>query len=886
MLDSTFAPAGQQPEPRLTTADHVAAYRADGLAVCRLHPQHKRPTDAGWPTRSAEPADFRAGDGVGLLCGSLSDAGRPGCSLVCVDLDSTAAVAAADRHLPPTGMVDGRPGKPRAHRWYLVPNDSIPGWATSAAPQAAAAAIERCGHPGPFVKHIRGADGQVAIDFLGTGGQAAVPPSLWTSPDGQRTEPREWEGGERGEPAVVSFQYLWEAVGALARSVGCTPLNGPPTADPGPPAGAGRRAAGCGPPCGTGTGIVPADAEREINITPELIGRAERYLAAVPDADLSRAGRGGHDTLFRHASAVANGLGVRDPGVLADLLERGYNARLRALDAARPGEGFEPWSVAELEHKIRDALAAGPPPGKEPGWLLGGGADDPPRGWDDPARLAREVAAEHHFVFVQDAAYQYVGAAYRAVSDDALRALVQTRVEGAAEAEYRRLVGRWEAAEGVSAAWQALDADGAAAAFVDRAAAERAVRRHASGRPDRVPRVSGRLVGETVWSLKALRRLPDRTPFDVLLPAADPRPWLTVGNGILDLGPGGPALLPHTRDWFARAALPVQFDPAAPPPARWLEFLREVMEGDTDRVGLLQEVTGWCLDRESGVQAFVVAVGPGGNGKSVFFHVLRQLLGPANTAAVGLDQLSGRAHRFAAHELLGRLANLKADQGYFESEDESVLKELTGGDEVMFEAKGRQPVFAPNRAKLLFGCNQLPRFRDRSDGVWRRLVPVPFAWAVPPARRDPTMLAPGRWAAELPGVLNWALAGLARLRARGRFELPAACGELAAQHRLDSNPARAFLAERYQPDPAGGGFVPSAGLYQEYRKWCADSGYDHPLPAVPFGREVASQFPAARSCSRRVGFPAPVRGWSGLRPSGTPGVRGTGPPGCNGSGGS
>ena len=71
-------------------------------------------------------SEFGPGDGVGLLCGPLSNGGNPGHALVCVDLDSPGALARADEFLPDTGMIEGRPAKPRSHRYYLVPNSTIP----------------------------------------------------------------------------------------------------------------------------------------------------------------------------------------------------------------------------------------------------------------------------------------------------------------------------------------------------------------------------------------------------------------------------------------------------------------------------------------------------------------------------------------------------------------------------------------------------------------------------------------------------------------------------------------------------------------------------------------------------------------------------------------
>jgi hypothetical protein len=89
----------------------VSRYRSSGLAVAAIRPGEKVPGYRGWTQRSLEPQDFRPGDQVGLMPGGLSG------DLVCVDLDSQDAVARADEFLPPTAMIEGRPGKPRSHRY-------------------------------------------------------------------------------------------------------------------------------------------------------------------------------------------------------------------------------------------------------------------------------------------------------------------------------------------------------------------------------------------------------------------------------------------------------------------------------------------------------------------------------------------------------------------------------------------------------------------------------------------------------------------------------------------------------------------------------------------------------------------------------------------------
>src|SRR5262245_1531696 len=103
----------------LTVREWAAEYRSRGWAVARIQPGQKRPKEEGWNLRSCEPGEFLDNWGVGIQAGALSG------NLVCVDIDCYGALAEADKYLPSTGLVEGRPGKPRSHRWYVV-TDLVP----------------------------------------------------------------------------------------------------------------------------------------------------------------------------------------------------------------------------------------------------------------------------------------------------------------------------------------------------------------------------------------------------------------------------------------------------------------------------------------------------------------------------------------------------------------------------------------------------------------------------------------------------------------------------------------------------------------------------------------------------------------------------------------
>ncbi|VTR94141.1 Phage/plasmid primase, P4 family, C-terminal domain protein OS=Singulisphaera acidiphila (strain ATCC BAA-1392 / DSM 18658 / VKM B-2454 / MOB10) GN=Sinac_4213 PE=4 SV=1: Prim-Pol [Gemmata massiliana] len=297
-------------EKRSHKADSIrsaaADLRAAGYSLCRINPNEKRPTYEEWPTRSLEPKEFGPDDLLGIICGPLSDAGRPGHALVVVDLDQPDAMNLATEFLPPTERIVGRRSKPRAHWYYLVPLTSIPEWAKSPAEQGATAAKDRTGHPGPFKKQFRHRETNVGvIDFVGTGGQVVAPHSL--HPSG---EIREWSDEPPGEPAVVEFPALWAAVCKLAAACGCE---------------------------------IPKIAHASVlppTPRPESVEQAIAYLGNMSPAV---SGSGGHGQLFAAARAVVWGFEL-GPEVGFDVLRTHYNPRCSP-----------PWSDSELRHKCEEA---------------------------------------------------------------------------------------------------------------------------------------------------------------------------------------------------------------------------------------------------------------------------------------------------------------------------------------------------------------------------------------------------------------------------------------------------------------------------------------------------------------------------------------------------
>ena len=289
----------------------------------------------------------------------------------------------------------------------------------------------------------------------------------------------------------------------------------------------------------------------------------------------------------------------------------------------------------------------------------------------------------------------------------------------------------------------------------------------------------------------------------------------------------------HTARFMSTACLPFAFDPDAQC-QRWEGFLDEVLP-DPESRQLLQEVFGYSLTHDTSQQKFFVFVGSGGNGKSVVQQVLLSLLEPANVSAVPLKQFG---EKFALAVTLGKLVNLTSEAGDFTREGEEQLKRFTGGEVMQFERKYGAPFPAKPTARLIVSTNELPKIHDRSDGLWRRLIVLPFLVTIPEEKRKPHLVDELRQ--ELSGIFLWAVAGAQRLQERGRFIEPDSCRVAWDTFKRDSNSARLFLEEHYQARQ--GGEVGTVALYSHYRDFCQKNTLTV-LNRPDFTKEVKRVFP-------------------------------------------
>lgn len=364
-----------------------------------------------------------------------------------------------------------------------------------------------------------------------------------------------------------------------------------------------------------------------------------------------------------------------------------------------------------------------------------------------------------------------------------------------------------------------------------------------SVRPPETRKVTQALISNVIQATSGMVCVSSSIEPNTWLPTKERSSYVSLENGIVDINAvvanRDDYLIPNSPKWWSMVSLPYAFDPKATCP-RWDDFLEFNLEMDPERIKIVQEWAGYLLLSTTDEQKFMILEGEGKNGKSVFIAGLTAMLGEENVSNVSLENFGDR---FQLTTTIGKLLNAAGDSGDIDKAAEGILKSFTSGDRMYFDRKGISGLNCVPTARLMVACNNRPRFSDRSDGIYRRMLPIPWRVEVPSERRVKGMDKVTWWqrSGELPGIFRWALVGLARLRAQNGFTESAVSNETLADYQAEMNPARAFLEETCRP--CSSTVTMSRELYEQYAKWCAVNGHNRPLSERHFGREVKRRFP-------------------------------------------
>lgn len=317
---------------------------------------------------------------------------------------------------------------------------------------------------------------------------------------------------------------------------------------------------------------------------------------------------------------------------------------------------------------------------------------------------------------------------------------------------------------------------------------------------------------------------------------ADPM-LVRVKNGVIDLRTQ--RYRDNRRQDLITSVCPVDYDPKAVCPT-WERFIAEITCWDAELAAFFRRLVGYMLTGWTDEQLLFFFYGHGSNGKSTFIQIIQALMGSYATQ-INSDVLMANRSVGGPNASLAKLpgkrlvvANELPEGGRF---DDMLLKSMTGGDTLVArQVYGKHEIEFTAQFSLVIIGNHKPVIHDMSHGMWRRMCLIPFAARFSAEQADPTL--PARLLAELPGILNWALAGVAEWQEHGlKRSLPAAVVKANEEYREESDLLGEFLSGCIlQPDA----YTPATALYQAFQTFACE-GNEWRMTQRVFNKKMAER---------------------------------------------
>ena len=308
----------------------------------------------------------------------------------------------------------------------------------------------------------------------------------------------------------------------------------------------------------------------------------------------------------------------------------------------------------------------------------------------------------------------------------------------------------------------------------------------------------------------------------LLAPVTNPADPVKIAfeNGVLDVTNG--TLEQYSPKLVITNVIPHRYESDAYDEATDA-FLNRVSCGDSTVRANLEEVIGLCMYRSNEIGVCVVLLGSGSNGKSVFLAAVRNAIGVENVSSLDLSMIG---KRFQTGLLLGKLANIGDDiaNGRISGELLSVFKKIVTGERVFADVKGSVGFEFEPYCKLIFSANEMPSLGDSSDGVMRRLFPIPFDATFnrndedfdPRMKEKVTSEQAARYLCML-GVK-----GLRRILQQHGMTPNARSVVMTEEIKIDSDPVIQWIqAEGIEAESLIG--RPTRDVHEEYVQWCSET---------------------------------------------------------------
>ena len=255
----------------------------------------------------------------------------------------------------------------------------------------------------------------------------------------------------------------------------------------------------------------------------------------------------------------------------------------------------------------------------------------------------------------------------------------------------------------------------------------------------------------------------------------------------------------------------------------WLDCLDLIFCGNQELIDYVQMICGLAVIGKVYVEALIIAYGGGRNGKSTFWNSVSRVLG-LYSGNISADTLTVGCRRNIKPELAeakGKRLLIAAEMQEGARLNDSTVKQLCSTDDMFAEKKYKDPFsFTPCHTLVLY-TNHLPRVSASDDGIWRRLIVIPFDAKIE-GSDDKKNYAEYLYANASESILAWVIEGAKKvIDLDYRIPIPACVQKAIDEYRSQNDWFGHFIEDKC--DVGSEYKESSSALYQAYRNYCLDT---------------------------------------------------------------
>ena len=313
---------------------------------------------------------------------------------------------------------------------------------------------------------------------------------------------------------------------------------------------------------------------------------------------------------------------------------------------------------------------------------------------------------------------------------------------------------------------------------------------------------------------------------------------LNTPEGTYDLRKGMDGLHPHDPKDFITKITAVS--PSDEGKEDWTDQLEKTFLGNAQTIGYTQMSLGEALFGKVENEHMTIAHGGGRNGKSTVCNSCAGVLG-SYSGVISADVLTAGVRRNVKPEI----AEIKGKRLLIAGELEegmrlstSIVKQLCSTDPIKGEKKYKDPFdFIPTHSLILY-TNHLPKVGAMDEGIWRRLVVIPFN-AKFEGKSDIKNYTDHLISHAGGYILKWLIEGAKKMYdADFRIDNPPEVQAAIDKYRQDNDWFSHFLEECCETGDTLE--IRSGELYDAYRAYCSRTG-DYVRSTTEFYSEVESR---------------------------------------------